>query len=110
MTGKAMVRKDGAYLPVEVDSLSTGVYQCQEAVAEYETESHGIKMRLESFFDLKKGSSCNNWMYYMTMNIGKSKVTTLKTISKTFMINTEQMKKSGLEIMNMDPVFNSIDT
>ena len=24
MTGKAMVRKDGAYLPVEVDSLSTG--------------------------------------------------------------------------------------
>ena len=54
MAGKAMVRKDGAYLPVEVDSLSTGAYQCHEAVAEYETESHGIKMRLESFFDLKK--------------------------------------------------------
>ena len=111
MTGKAMVSKDGAYLPVEVDSLSTGVYQCKQAVAEYETESHGIIMRRESFFDLKKiGSSCNNWVYYMTMNIGKSEVTTLKTICKTFMIDTEQMKKSGLEIMNMDPVFNSIDT
>ena len=111
MTGKAMVRKDGAYFPVEVNSLSARAYQCKETVAEYETESHGIKMRRESFFDLKKiGSSCNNWVYYMTMNIGKSKMTTLKTISKTFMIDTEQMKKSGLEIMNMDPVFNSIDT
>ena len=52
MTGKAMVRKDGAYLPVEVDSLSTGVYQCRNR-GRIRNGKSWVKCG-KSFFDLKK--------------------------------------------------------
>ncbi len=51
---------------------------------------------------------CQNRLHHIAMHISEAEVTAGMTIGQAFVIDTEEVKDSGLEIMHRDNVFGDV--